>query len=192
MDLRDWMISDHAGVLGRFEQAIAAHVPRDRWTEQADDGGTSIAALLYHLTRHQDLAITVAVSGRTPVLAGHADALGVAGLSSSAGLSETEDRTLTARLDLTALQAYAAAVHASTQDVLAGPTDWSTALDETPATGERLETLAGVLAADVPWLHAMWGGKSVAWLVQWPGIGHGHAHVGEATSIRNRMGLSPF
>jgi len=32
----------------------------------------------------------------------------------------------------------------------------------------------------------------VWWFLQWPVLGHGHAHVGEAISVRNRMGLSPF
>jgi hypothetical protein len=45
---------------------------------------------------------------------------------------------------------------------------------------------------EVDWLHRMWADKPVWWLVQWPVVGHGHAHVGEAISVRNRMGLSPF
>jgi hypothetical protein len=194
MHLRDWMISDHAGVIGRFEQAIVAHVPPDRWAEQVDGGGTSIAALLYHLTRHQDLAVNVAVRGVEAIWSTHATALGVADRSPSAGLSESEDPALTALLDLDVLMAYARAVHDGTQVWLGGFGDDGSLerlLDEVPATGARLEA-AGVSAADVPWLHTMWGGRSGGWLLQWPGLGHGHAHVGEATSIRNRMGLSPF
>ena len=38
----------------------------------------------------------------------------------------------------------------------------------------------------------MWDGHTVDWFVQWPVLGHGQAHVGEAISVRNRMGLSPF
>jgi hypothetical protein len=194
MHLRDWMISDHAGVIGRFEQAIVAHVPRDRWTEQVDGGGTSIAALLYHLSRHQDLAVNVAVRGVDAVWSTYAVGLGVADHAPTAGLSETEDPILTQLLDLDALVAYARAVHDGTQAWLGGLADdgsLARLLDEVPATGTRLDA-AGVSAAAVPWLHTMWGGRSCGWLLQWPGVGHGHAHVGEATSIRNRMGLSPF
>lgn len=194
MHLRDWMISDHAGVIGRFEQAIVAHVPPERWTEQVDGGGTSIAALLYHLSRHQDLAVHVAVRGGPSIWSTHAVDLGITDVSPSCGLSESEDPTLTARLDIDALVTYARAVHDATQAWMATFGDDGSLehlLDEVPGTGDRLEA-AGVSAADVPWLHTMWGDKTVGWLVQWPGIGHGHAHVGEATSIRNRMGLSPF
>ena len=189
MDLRDWLVSDHAGILGRFDQGIAPHVPRERWTEQADAGGTSIAALLYHLSRHQDLAVHVVCRGVDAVWTHHADALGVSDRSPSAGLSESEDRALTAALDLDAVDTYARAVAAATESWF---TSLDTAvLDTVPATGDLLEA-AGVRSADVPWLHSMWGGRPVSWLLQWPGIGHGHAHVGEITSIRNRLGLSPF
>jgi hypothetical protein len=194
MHLRDWMMSDHAGVMGRFDQAIVAHVPRARWTERVDGGGSSIAALLHHLVRHQDLAVHVAVGGADALWSSHVADLGLAGASPSAGLGETEDPTVTARLDLEALVTYARAVHDATQTWLAHWGDDGSLeglLDEVPATGAHLEAV-GVTQSDVPWLHSMWGPRTVGWLLQWPGIGHGHAHVGEATSIRNRMGLSPF
>jgi hypothetical protein len=66
------------------------------------------------------------------------------------------------------------------------------ALDTVPDTGRRLTQLADLSTDAVDWLHRMWSDKPVSWLVQWPVIGHGHAHVGEAISVRNRMGLSPF
>jgi hypothetical protein len=66
------------------------------------------------------------------------------------------------------------------------------ALDTVPATSRRLEAKAGLSVTEVGWLHKMWADKPVWWLVQWPIVGHGHAHVGEAISVRNRMGLSPF
>lgn len=193
MQLRDWLVSDHAGILGRFDQGIAPHVPQDRWTERADGGGSSIAALLYHLSRHQDLAVNVVVRGTAAVWDGHAARLGVHDRPATAGLSEAEDPTLTALLDLDALDTYARAVHATTQEWLVSLDDESLValLDGVPPTSERLEA-ASIARAEVPWLHGMWGDKTVTWLLQWPGIGHGHAHVGEITSIRNRLGLSPF
>ena len=66
------------------------------------------------------------------------------------------------------------------------------ALDIEPNTDYRLTHRASLDRDDVPWLYSMWEGKALWWFVQWPVIGHGHAHTGEAISIRNRMGLSPF
>ena len=65
-------------------------------------------------------------------------------------------------------------------------------LDSVPPTDHRLTQRALLREHDLPWLYRMWEGKPIWWFVQWPVIGHGHTHVGEAVSIRNRMGLSPF
>ena len=52
--------------------------------------------------------------------------------------------------------------------------------------------MVGIGRDDADWLHDMWTDKPVGWFVQWECIGHGHTHVGEMVSVRNRMGLSPF
>ena len=68
----------------------------------------------------------------------------------------------------------------------------SMALDTIPSTSRRLATHAGITTQEAEWLHTMWSAKTVVWLVQWPVIGHGNAHVGEMISVRNRLGYSPF
>ena len=57
---------------------------------------------------------------------------------------------------------------------------------------DGLADLSGVRQQDVPWLYAMWTGKTVGWMVQWEAIGHVHGHVAEMISVRGRLGLSPF
>ncbi|HET9602009.1 MAG TPA: DinB family protein, partial [Acidimicrobiales bacterium] len=76
MDLREWLVGDLEAVRARFVGAIAAHVPLQCWTERADGGGSSIAALLLHVTVHQDLALRTALAGRPPLYAERADELG--------------------------------------------------------------------------------------------------------------------
>ena len=66
------------------------------------------------------------------------------------------------------------------------------AMDIVPATARRLSGKALLPPDELGWLFSMWSGRSVSWFVQWPIIGHGNAHVGEAVSVRNRLGLSPF
>jgi hypothetical protein len=65
-------------------------------------------------------------------------------------------------------------------------------LDTLPAASSGLSELAGIERDDADWLHDMWTDKPVGWFVQWECIGHGHTHVGEMVSVRNRLGLSPF
>jgi hypothetical protein len=190
VDLRAWISTEHDGLRERFDRAVAANVPTPRWRERAGDGGSSIAWLLLHTAWHEDLAIQSAVLGAEPILAQWRAELGLAATPPSAGLEEAEAPSITASLDLEALQAYAAAVHEATDGWLA-VADLST-LAEVPPTGDRITDLAGVTPIDVAWLHSMWAGKPIAWFLQWEAVGHRQGHLGEMVSVRSRLGLSPF
>ena len=200
VDLRTWITTDLTALRDRFHHGIAAHVPPERWTARITPGdddpqrpgrpSSSIAWLLFHLSYHQDLAISSAVLGRAPLLVERRGGLGIAGAAPEAGLPEREDPVLADALDPQALSAYF-------DDVVAATLVWvghshPDALDAVPDACRRIEDEAGVRAAEVPWLHAMWEGKPVAWFAQWEAVGHGHTHVGEMTGLRGQLGLSPF
>ena len=121
----------------------------------------------------------------------HRAALGLDDAAPSAGLPEREDPAVTAVI------AARPAARVRRRGLRMRPRTWlddvgTMALDTVPDTSRRLVDKAALAVDDVDWLHRMWSDKPVWWLVQWPVVGHGHAHVGEAISIRNRMGLSPF
>jgi hypothetical protein len=187
--VRDWMLADHADVRERFERGVAGRVPIERWGEHADGGGSSIAWLVLHHTYHQDLAINTAVRDRDPLLVTWRDELGLAGFGAGAGLPESEDTDVVDALDFAVLADYAAAVHSTTQ---AWMHDVATSALDTFTDAPRRIAGVGVSEQEVGWLHAMWEGKPVSWFVRWEAIGHGHTHVGEMVSVRNRLGLSPF
>jgi hypothetical protein len=191
VDLRDWLADDLEAVRTRFEGAIAAQVPEDHWRERADGGGSSLAALLLHVTVHQDLAVHTALAGRPPRFAAEAGALGLGrGTSPLASLQEAEDVDATSTLDLSALRRYAADVHRDARATLAG-LDLDQ-LGSVPDAAGRLADVGGVAAEDAPWLHTMWTGKPAAWFVRWEVIGHAQGHVGEMVSVRDRLGYRPF
>ncbi|MEP7113878.1 MAG: hypothetical protein ABI862_11470 [Ilumatobacteraceae bacterium] len=190
MNVHTWIATDLDSVRDKLQTSVLSVVPRQRWVEQADGGGSSIVHLLLHVARHQDLAVTTAIRNHPPMFADHRAALGLEGAPLSAGLSEREDTSLTAVIELDPLLSYVGAVFRATQTWLR---DVGTmALDTVPDTSDRLSDKAALSVGDVGWLHRMWADKPVWWLVQWPVVGHGHAHGGEAISVRNRMGLSPF
>ncbi|HEX9259778.1 MAG TPA: DinB family protein, partial [Acidimicrobiales bacterium] len=190
MDLRAWIRAEHASVATRLDQAVVAHVPPERWKERADGGGASIAWLLFHMAWHQDLAVSVALRGEGPMLAGRRVELGLEGVEVWAGLGEAEQVEVTERLDIVALRTYAEAVHQSTQGWLA-IADLAV-LDDVPDSSPRITELAGVTTTAVPWLHSMWRDKPGAFFVQWEATGHPLSHLGEMISVRGRLGLSPF
>jgi len=190
MDLRRWLLDAHDDVRARLSSAVVEAVPPDRWHEQADGGGSSIAWLLLHAARHQDLAIATAVRDQAPLYLAHRARLGLAEHGPAAGLTEREDRDVARTPPPDELVAYLTAVFDATRSWLEQV--GAMALDSIPDTSRRLERRAQLTHDEVPWLHEMWSGRTVHWLVQWPVLGHGHAHVGEAISVRNRLGLSPF
>lgn len=190
MNVHTWIVCDLDSVRGKLHDSVLSVVPRQRFVEQADDGGSSIAHLLLHVARHQDLAVTTAIRNHPPLFVARRAALGLDDAHPSVGLAEREDRAVSTSLHLDALLQYVDEVFTTTRRWL-DDVD-SMALDTVPDTSRRLVDKAELVVDEVDWLHRLWTDKPVWWLVQWPIVGHGHAHVGEAISVRNRMGLSPF
>jgi hypothetical protein len=189
VELRDWIVDEHAAVEARFEQSVVVVVPPECWSDPAGAGGSSIAFLAFHTAYHEDLAVNAVLRGVPPILESYRLALGFDGAARSLGLAEAEPPELAGAVDLDALRAYGRAVHEATASQLS-TLDVST-LDAT-AAGPAGLAAAGVEETEVPWLYRMWEGKRAAWFVQWEAIGHRVNHVGEMVSVRNRLGLSPF
>ncbi|HWM21329.1 MAG TPA: DinB family protein [Ilumatobacteraceae bacterium] len=189
MDLRSWVLADHATALQRLERQVLDLVTPDRWAERADGGGNSIGWGVLHAWYHQDVALSVA-RGVDPLMSERRDALGLTGLAPFVGMGEAEIDGTVAAVDPAALVPYVRDVHTRTAEWLAG-VDLAV-LDTVPAASSGLSELAGIGRDDADWLHDMWTDKPVGWFVQWECIGHGHTHMGEMVSVRNRMGLSPF
>jgi hypothetical protein len=190
VDVLGWITNDLSSLKSRLDESVIGLVPQLQWHEQVDHGGSSIAHLLLHLARHQDLAVATAIRNHVPLFTAHRDALGLAEAPAWAGLGEREEPAVTTVVPAAALVAYLDAVFEATSGWLHKVAGM--ALDTVPDTSRRLDAKAGLTTDDVGWLHRMWSGKPVWWLVQWPVIGHGNAHTGEAIAVRNRMGLSPF
>ena len=93
VDLRSWIVAEHAAGLDRFDHAIVAHVSQDRWKERAGEGGASIAWLLFHLSWHEDLAVKTAVQGEAPVLIAWRDRSGLDGTASRPGSARPSSPT---------------------------------------------------------------------------------------------------
>jgi hypothetical protein len=192
VDLRSWLLDAHHDMRARLDGAVLAKVPTERWTEQADGGGSSIAWLVLHLVRHHDLALHTAVRNRPPLFAQHLEALGLdpAVVSTGAGLTEREDPAVSAALFPDALVQYAAAVFDATEQWLQRLS--AMAMDSIPDSSRRLTRQAALDPDEFGWLLSMWNGRAVHWLVQWPMLGHANAHIGEAIAVRNRLGYNPF
>jgi DinB superfamily len=190
MDLQKFLLDAHSDLRSRLFGSVIGHVPVERWHDQADGGGSSLTWLLLHTARHQDLALTTVIRNKQPIFFAHRDALGLAESGPAAGLSEKEDPAVSAAVPADALLDYVNAVFAAVRRWLQRLS--AMALATVPDAGRRLTRQALLDPSEVGWLYAMWEGHTVEWFVQWPILGHGQSHVGEAISVRNRLGLSPF
>jgi hypothetical protein len=190
MDVIGWIGNDLGSLRERLTTSVIDIVPQHLWHEQVDNGGSSLTHLLFHVARHHDLDVATALRNHPPLFAAHREALRLSAAPPSAGLPEREDATITRQIPAAALITYLDEVFDATVawlDVVA-----SMALDTIPDSDKRLTRHADLSVDDVGWLHRMWADKPVWWLVQWPVIGHGNAHTGEAIALRNRLGLSQY
>ncbi len=190
MDLQAWLLAAHDDLRRRLFGSVVDQVPLHRWTEQADGGGSSIAWLLLHLARHHDLALTTVIRNKPPLYLAHAAELGLADRSPATGLGEREDPAVSAALDPDALVRYLTASLDSSARWLRRLSLMAMAV--VPDTPRRLQSKALLDPVELDWLLRMWSGHTVDWFVQWPLLGHAQGHLGEAISVRNRLGLSPF
>jgi hypothetical protein len=191
VNLTQLLLAQHEDVTARITNQVLGRVPIERRDERPCAGSSSIAWLLWHAVRHQDVAINAVVRGIEEVLQrdGRAARVGAVSFVDGTGLAEADDRDAAAALDGAELADYAAAVWAETAAWLATVTEAE--LDRVPDAAAGLRR-AGVDPEAYPWLYRMWDGKPVAFFVTWEAIGHGFNHLGEMVHLRNEMGLGGF
>ena len=188
MDLTGWIVAAHREIGARVRSQVLSRVPHDRWNERPCDRSASIVWLLWHATRHQDIAIHAVARCGDDVLTsgGWAERVGATGFAPGLGLSEADDRAAAAALDPQAVEAYADAVWTATSAWLA--TIGATELERVPDATAGLDR-HGVDLEEYDWLDRMWSAQPVAFHVQWEATGHGYLHLGELVHLRNELGL---
>jgi len=188
VDLRSWIIGDLASLRRRLDGGVLSIIPHDRRAERVDGGGIAATYVLWHLSRHHDVAVNRVVRGVGEVVDGWTERLGVT-TDLWRGLAEGEDGELVDMLDPEAVDGYALAVIDETAAWM-GVADLGL-LEQRPDTDAALRAL-GAPQDRFGWLYDMWRGQEASFFVSWESVGHSINHLGELISIRNRMGLSPF
>ena len=153
-------------------------------------GGNSIAWLLWHMTRLEDVVVNTLLRGAPEVLDrdGWADRLGIEARDVGTSNSDDEVAGFNQRIDVAALRAYRAAVGRETR-AWARTADFG-ALAEPPDVEARLAAAPPALHARAQWLRRFWAGKPALALLSFGVVGHGFLHFGEAQTIRKRLGHS--
>ena len=189
MDLRNWITEDLASLRNRLANGVLSIIPPDRMNERVDGGGIAPVYVAWHTARHHDLSVNGVLRGRAEVLDGWMTRVGIDG-DTWRGLAEAEDTELVDELDPEAVCGYLLATIDETLSWVQDEADLSV-LGTVPDTESALDRI-GTPAERFDWLYSMWSGKPGHFFLAWEAIGHGYNHLGELTSTRNRMGLSPF
>ena len=150
------------------------------------NGGNSLAWLLWHMARVEDVAVNVLLADRPQVLnrEGWLPRLNLTQRDVGTGMGDDEVAGLSERVDLTALRAYRLVVGRATRAVVAGlrPEELENAID---ASRVRRAADEGVFGTNAGWLATFWEGQTKAFLLTMPAMAHNYLHLGEAFAVKS-------
>jgi len=152
-------------------------------------GLNSIAWLLWHMARTEDVNVNVVViDGHQVWDEAWARRLNVARADIGTGMTEDEVSDLSEALDLSVAREYRSAVGRRTREIVASLRDG--VLEETvgPADVARAAA-AGAIGPRAEWLVAFWQNHSRATRLATVCITHNAIHLGEAQTLRSVAGL---
>ena len=168
---------------------ILSRVPREKLSVRPLPTSNSIAWMLWHIARCEDVAVNAIVRGEPQLLlrSEWGPRLGVD--ESRVGTAFTDDEVgdLGSRLDLDALLQYWEAVSHETRSWLEGAD--LEQLDWTPDVRDRLGAAPAVVPKEGEWLLERWSGQPARFFLRMTVIGHEYLHLGEMMAIRGQLGI---
>lgn len=150
-------------------------------------GTNSIAWLLWHMARTEDVTMNVLVAGRPQVLdeEGWLERLNV---RKDIGTSMNDDEVadFSAQVNVEAIREYRNAVGRRTREIVQNlsPGEWDQKVD--PARVEMLLS-EGALVEGAIRLAKFWGDKTKGFLLAMPATGHNFMHLAEAITVRREL-----
>ena len=164
----------------------------DEQLRQRPHGVNSIAWLLWHLARCEDVGVNRLVVDRPQLLddEGWLARLGVPRRDIGTGMTSDEVDDLSARVDLAALRDYWDSLHRRTQAVVRElrATDLAGAVH--PAYIHRVIEEEGVLGPNADWVEPVWAEQpNRGWFLAQLALTHHYAHISEAQVTRGLLGF---
>jgi len=161
-----------------------------RWRRRPHPGVNTIAWLLWHTARVEDVGVNRFAADRPQVLdEGWLDRLGVGRRDVGTGMTDAEVDDFSARVDLDGLRGYWDAVTRRTPEVVASLRGVD--LDElvSRARVQRVASAEGAVAPGAEWLTEFWaGGRTRAWVLAQTPLLHVYGHYFEARAVAGLWG----
>lgn len=197
MDVLEFFLRSHAlthGLeVGESEGRFSLEYGRlrglsDEQLRLRPNGWNSMAWLIWHIARTEDVGINVVVADRPQVLdaGGWGPRLNVARRDVGTGMTDEEVEALSATIDLPSLRSYRRAVGLATRDVarMLEPETWDRILS---AEDLARAVNQGALGPQAGWIAELWEGKSVAWVFYWVAVGHNIMHLSQAGWVKEMI-----
>lgn len=179
----------HRGIRFMFENSIRSVFTPEQLKERPDDRGNSIAWLIWHVARTEDMIVNSIIKGTPQVLieGNWGDRLGIDATHIGTGLGEGEVAEFTKELNVDAADEY-------WNEVSKASYRWIKSiaaedLDLIPALDERLSAIPPILAgSDNQGPIQFWSGRNAGFLFGGVVVGHGYIHIGQMQEIGGRIG----
>ncbi len=189
MDAVDFFLTRYGEVHTGLVDGLFGSLSDAQLRARPHPGVNTIAWLLWHSARIEDVALNRFLTDRPQVLEEWIGRLAVPRRDVGTGMTDAQVGDLSARIDLQALRGYLGAVTART---LAAVGMLRGSDLEAPVPGDRVKSVVlaeGVVAPGAEWLTEFWAaGRSRAWTLAQTALLHPYGHYYEARVAAGLLG----
>lgn len=174
--------------LWSFEDEVLDGLRDEQVRRRTTGASNSIAWLLWHMARIEDVTMNLLVAGQPQVLEREdwLARLHITRRDVGTAMGDAEVAEVTEQITLAALREYRLAVGRSTQEIIKGlrPAAMHQRVDQS-----RIQQLlaSDALAGGAVGLAEVWGGWKISGLLRQPAIRHSFVHLNEARRIRQKL-----
>lgn len=198
MDFRKLLLVQHArahaaevdGVNLSMQDVVFGGVTPEQMRQRPQPTANSLAFVLWHVTRAEDVGMNAVIAQSSQVLddGAWASELKVLRRDVGTGMTDAEIDSFNQTIQVPALFAYRADVGRRTQVILRELSPMT--LDEVIDSALVQRLLAeGTFGPHAGWAPKRWVGKKKEYTLNWTVLAHTFLHFGEAYDIRHQLGL---
>ncbi len=190
MDAADFVLLRHEPLHGMMTDALFDNLS-DAQARARPNGQNSIAWLLWHVSRAEDIGVNRFASDRTEVFddGGLGRPIGLSRRDLGTGMTSDEVDELSRKIDIAALRTYWTAVGARTVEVLrsTGSRSWDEVVSQEHV--RRVVFEEGGYGPNAEFAAPFYAGQTRGWMVGHLALTHSYGHFFDARTVRGMLGF---